>query len=394
MINENQLKELYERSISTLENNQITWNNKIYQTAGLYQFHSIWTRDVAHCTLALMQLGYESIVRNNIELYLKYVKNGIGPKGFDTMNIEKRVIIQSIRNLFNLKKKNIKFNTSSKLKTIYKDSRRSVAIDSNLLVILSIFDCDYSIINKNYDVIISMIKYYDKFIVDGLIYQNNYSDWQDSQKRKGASFLTNLMYWEVIKRFIMYDFDIYSIEYLNNLENLIKYKFYDNENGLFKTMEKLNNISLDGNLLAIRWKFVKDNEALKLWYNLKKHPLWNNKLGPGYTTYPNYPSSYTTYQVKIANLKNYHNSLYWSWLMALSAEISYIMNDMKEGDKIACRLWKIIRRDIYVGEIYNNNDEYSLYHTILYRSECPFSWGAAYIINMIEVRKTKKILNK
>jgi hypothetical protein len=412
----NEIVELQAFARKGLEENVVTWKNREYLTAGQHQFKSIWVRDFGHCAIALASIGRQDIIFNHLELYLGYVRNGFGPKGFDTRSIEGRVIETSVRQLLGFKKKSLLFNKDAPLRPVYQDSRGACAVDSNLMMLLAIFSCnekdkDSLLSGDNLTKVKSMFFYYNSLKNDDeIIAQTAHSDWQDSQKRVGPIFLTNLLYYRVAELFIESNIPLLSPDALNLLYDNINTYFYDATLQLFRTGVNSEQFSIDGNLLAIRFGFVKGKNAVDLYHSLKQHDLWlgtptSNSFSrtdcfccfnqiepsemtgfPGFATWPDYPKSSAAFQVRLAGLQSYHDSLYWSWLMALSGEIAYRCGDMIEGDRIVKNLLILARRDNGFAEVYAHRKAFPMFRTLLYTSEVPFSWGAAYVLNMIDVR--------
>lgn len=402
-----------------INDNLIAWHGKKYLAAGGHQYRAIWVRDAAYSVTGLQTLGKTDITKNHIDLYLDYVnEDGMGPKGFDTMALDQRVVWTAVRQVLGLKRKPFPFNENRKLIPVYKDSRRSSAIDSNLLILLSVFHCsqqdqdEYFQSGEIVKLFTRMIKYYDQFKnVQGLISQSSHTDWQDSQKRIGPAFLTNLLYCEVLKRFANRGI-VGFVPSLPQLVDLVRDSFMCKKSGVFKSMlDDEQCVSLDGNLLALRWDFMSSvDETSKLWASLKSHPLWKgtacdnpfartdclclpNKLPksmdtglPGFATYPDYPRHGAAWQVRFAGVQSYHDSLYWSWLMALSGEIAYRMGDIELGDRIAINLERLAVRDGTITEVYSHRPDFPMFKTVLFTSESPFSWGAAFALDMLASR--------
>lgn len=112
--------------------------------------------------------------------------------------------------------------------------------------------------------------------------------------------------------------------------------------------------------------------------NLKKSKLWmHSKLRvPGFATYPQYEDIHI--QVQFGGLKNYHNDLYWYWLMAYAGITSIEMGDKEEGKRIWNILKLMAKRDGTVGEIYKPETGFPLFETATYMSEKPFTLAACY----------------
>lgn len=82
-------------------------------------------------------------------------------------------------------------------------------------------------------------------------------------------------------------------------------------------------------------------------------------------------------------LSHYHDQMYWSWLIALSAKIAWKMNDYGEASRIIDQLVGLAERDQSIVEIYSPTPDLVPFSSWLYDAERPFSWGAAFVIDLI-----------
>jgi hypothetical protein len=362
-------------------------------------------------------MGQSHVVKNHVDLYLEYIDkdNLYGPKGLDTMPLESRVFWAFFRVVCKCSRKPLPFFHNMPLLGLFKDSRDSVAIDSNLLIILSMFECSkhdqYAWFNDSRNKILLMMRYYENLKDDrGFVTQGAYSDWQDSQKRTGVTFLTNLMYYEVCKRLTTRGIDILTSKQLRDVQLRLCEVFRIGKDGLFRSTESGEQVSLEGNLFAIKWNFLETHQTTGLWRALVKHELWRGIADtetfsrtdclccvncllpprdtgfPGFVTYPNYRAGEAAMQVRYGGLQSYHDTMYWSWLMAFSGEVAYRMGDIGEGDRIASNLWRLSERDGTICEIYAHEPEFPPFKSIAVVAEQPFSWGSSFVLSMLEAR--------
>ncbi|MGZ3692180.1 MAG: hypothetical protein ACXVAX_11800, partial [Pseudobdellovibrio sp.] len=137
---------------------------------------------------------------------------------------------------------------------------------------------------------------------------------------------------------------------------------------------------LEGNLWAIEFNLIANKDIL--YKNLLNHPLYTAYKIPGFATFPSYTLDDTYIQVKVVGLQEYHGKIYWSWLMAYSAKIAYMMKDMKTFNAVYAALNKVVLRDHSVVEIYNNDAELTMFSSPLYTAESPFSWGSGFVVDL------------
>lgn len=212
--------------------------------------------------------------------------------------------------------------------------------------------------------------------IAGLIKQHEHADWQDSARRSGFTFFTNLLYYHMAREYKFLN----DIE-LTQLRNKIVEVFYDKKMGVFLSMAGRNNVSLEGNLWAIEHNLIAHPEIL--YRNLTNHPLYTKYKLPGFATYPSYTGADTYIQVKVVGLQEYHGNLYWSWLIAYAAKIAHRMNDIPTYNRIHANLNEVLQRDQVVYEVYSNNADLTPFKSLFYKSESPFSWGSAFILDMV-----------
>lgn len=367
----------------SLEKNIIRLPQGDFLAAGGNQFGSLWTRDFCFSVPALLTLKKYSLVKNHLSYLINNRRrDGLIPIYADSINPMRRVILGSVNQTLGT---NVQYKITKNIKPYFKASGKFPTIDANLLVLKASFeyyqasnDQDWWI--ENLKAFEEIYHYYDVFFVDGLINQGAYADWQDSSSRKGKTFFTNLLYLDVTK-----SFQFQNLAEINLLTHRIHENFYDKVSGLYFSVKNLPQISLDGILWAIDKKLMPNTDLL--YERLKQHIIWNQFKTPGYATYPSYPQDSLALQIKFVGLHEYHGNLIWSWLMAYSSTVAYKQGDFEEATRISKKLEEIILRDQVVGEIYFPNNNFQNFRTDFYRSEAPFSWGAAFVIEMLKLQQ-------
>jgi hypothetical protein len=276
------------------------------------------------------------------------------------------------------------------LKPEYRDEHGTEAIDSNLLVLLASLDYvkatnDRAWWKAHEEALRSVYRFYDSKRRDGFIVQNAFADWQDSVRREGRAFYTNLLYSVVSDRLATEAGWSIPASERESARRALVAAFRDAESGLFRSLAEHPQISVDGNLLAIDLGFfpASSHEARELYRNLKRHPLWRGPAGiPGQVTLPAYPASWKSLAVRVAGLRNYHEDLHWSWLMGLAGKVAQTMQDREEAERITAALETAARRDGAIGEIFRPEPGLPLWTSRFFQAEIPFSWGAAFSIDL------------
>jgi hypothetical protein len=274
---------------------------------------------------------------------------------------------------------------SGSLKPQYHDEHGSKAIDSNLLFMLAA-KCFQKFNPKwfsdNEVEISGLIDYYDSMLdSDGLIVQPAFSDWQDSAKRLGKTAYTNFLYCCVL--------DKYQDQRFKNAFKNFMTVFYDSDSGMFRSLQNQKYFSLDVQLFAMMSDFVFENtDAIvpqNIFDSVKRSQLWS-----GIATVPNYPSSDLSLAVRLAGNQNYHGSMIWTWLVALQAQAAHRTKNFADRDE---RLQFLTTQSQNTGVITEIIDSETLlpFRSLLYRSEQPFSWGAAMTVWVLGAIENKNI---
>jgi glycogen debranching enzyme len=364
----------------SLEANIVSLPQGEFLAAGANQFGSLWTRDFCYSVPALLTLKRFALVKNQLTYLIDHRRSdGLVPIYADSIDPMKRVILGSVNRVLGTK---VNYKITKDIKPFYAANGKYPTIDANILVLKASYEYsqaskDNIWWNKNKTNFQDIYNYYTSFLKDGLIVQGDFSDWQDSAKRSGKTFLTNLQFLEISK-----SYHFLTDDQLDKLSQKIHDTFYDSKSGLYFSVLGYPYISLDGILWAIEKKLMPNTDLL--YKKLKQHPLWNNVQSPGFATFPSYQRDWLMPHVVLSELSEYHGNLSWSWLMAYSSLVAFKQGDYSEASKIYDIVEKIILRDQSVGEIYFSKDNYEPFKSRIYKSETPFSWGAAFVIKMQE----------
>ena len=378
-----QARELQHVAQTSLEKNIVRLERGPYLSAGGHQFVSFWTRDFAWSSRGLMISGNGDVVKNQVETLVRLMNDEhLVPKVMDSMNPSKRVLLSGLKKAAHIPDVGLKMTDD--ILPHFLDENGSIAIDSNLLVIKAAleyvdFTGDIKWWRSFEDDFFNILHFYDKKFNNGLIYQEAFSDWQDSVKRVGATSYTNILYYVTAKRMQKLSPERIDDNLLRMMKEEIISQFYDPESGIFRSIAGMDYFGLDSNLLALDYRFL-ENQSDDLYHALR-HTKFFEGL-PGWNTFPNYPKNWKSLATTMAHLP-YHDEVYWSWLMGYSGKIAQKYGDDLQARQILEALEQMMKRDGVVGEIYTHDDSHSLWECWCIRSETPFSWGASFILDML-----------
>lgn len=380
------VSDLYKNASASLRANIISLPSGRYLAAGQNQFLTLWTRDFCHAVRGLLALGEDQVAKDHLSLLLKSLRpeDGLVPRVVDNQIVQWRVAWQTGRKLLPFLPK---LSFKEPLKPQYADEHGSHAVDSNLLVILACLQvrthAGGEIWWSQYE---SELKrawhWYDDKFRDGLIWQTPFADWQDSAKREGQAFLTNLFYLMAGERLRALGWNIsYDAA---TFKQKLKDTFLTPD-GVYSSLVGSPVVSVDGNLFALEAdEFLDASEKKKLWQALQNHPLVKNYDGViGVCSTPEWPVSEIAWHVKFARLHRYHGELSWSWLMGLGLRVTQLMGDQAAHDRQLAKIREILERDGEVVEIYDPKASWTPWGSWLLQAERPFSWGAGYIVEAL-----------
>lgn len=378
------------QSLHALAHEQISRNivqleEGYFLQAGSHQFASFWTRDFCWSVPGLLSIWQDIVVRDHLSTLLNNIhpQNHIIPRLLDTGSGQRRVVAHTVGRLIGLHY----FYSHQSNKSItpeYFWEHGTSTIDANILTLMAsaqyvAHSHDYAWLEKHREALAHSYEYYrDKIDSRGLIRQSGYSDWQDSLDRSGYTTYTNLLHLLFLTQYISI---LGLVPWVNSevLKAHILSVFGDKETGLLYAREGDTFHDLDSQLIALSiWGLIQ-------WYNLLQSPLWNQSMPPGGVSVWNHePVSWTC---RLVGLSSYHKDLRWSWIMGAAAKACILHNQKEKAEEILLTLEQMAQRDATIGEIYDS--EGRLFQNLLYRSERPFSWWCALILEAIESYRQK-----
>ena len=374
---------LQELASQSLQANIIEHISGPYLAAGSHHFKSLWTRDFCFAVPGLLAIGREDVAKNHLAALLNslHPQDHLVPRILDSMPSALRVAGNCALNILN---DDWSLPIKGKLKPEYVGEHGTPSFDSNLLTILSSLDYiehsgDEAFWNEYQDQMAKAFSFYEDHTCSFLIGQPEYSDWQDSLKRKGATSYLNLLYLAVAKRLQAKGMNI-GID-ISSLEAEIK-KEYFTDKKLFSNFPGVDDYSLESQIFVFDFQLFDQELRDELYASLKSSELWTKSNTPGQCCTVNSSKDQQSWTTKLVGLGHYHGVMHWSWLMGYAAKAAHRQGDKEEYNRILSGLEKLVERDGAVYEIYDS-ECLMPWKAALYRSERPFSWGAGKILESI-----------
>lgn len=369
--------------------NVVELEGRCYLSAGANQFRSLWTRDFAHAAGGLIAIGRADVVRDHLDLLIRHLHpdSQLLPRGLDSMNPKLRVAYASFARapLPRLRPRSPALPIGLPLKAEYRDQHGQFAIDGNALAVLAALSYaratgDEAWLERSLPALGQVLAGYTQHLRAGLVWQPPYSDWQDSVSRIGHACYTNLLV-HLAARDLAEHAPVPGL-LLDPLRERLEGTFRA-EGGLYRSLAKREQVSLDANLLALDHGLLGEADARELYERLRACPLWRRQEIPGFNTTPDYPASWRNPGVLLAGLGHYHDRIPWTWLSGLSAKVALGRGEPSEARRILEVLSARAERDGHVVEIFAAQPPHDPFRSLLYRSEAPFSWGAARILEAL-----------
>lgn len=384
--------ELFRVASEGLLGNVVELDSGPYLRAGRGQFSGLWTRDFCFAAQGLLELGRGDVVAHHSSVLLarQRAHDGLVPRLMDSVSPAYMRVAWHCGGRF-LPARFRALPLRDALIAEYRSEHGVEAVDSNLLVLAAALAYvertgDRAWWERHEARLVRAYRYYERLLAGDLIVQPPFSDWQDSARREGKTFYTNLLYYLVTAR--LESSAIFGIDRRRaaHIRTRLHATFFDAGSGLYFAVEHQPHLSLDGILLALDGELLNASEAATLYAALKRHPLWTRHELPGWCTAPDYPNPWISRQTKLVGLRHYHDRLRWSWLTAFAAKVAAKMGDVTEARRILGHLRAWATRDGAVYEVYSAESPYLPWKSRLYTSERHFSWGAGLIIEAVSAR--------
>ncbi len=375
------LAQLHRRAEDSLLANVVPLGERFGVTAGVNQFRSLWTRDFCFAARGLLRVGRADVVADHLQLLLDHRRaDGLLPRTLDSSDAKLRVAWASARRY-------LPFLPAPALTAAlvpeYLDQHAQETVDGAALSVLAadaLRSERPTWWSERLGAFDEALDHTRRRARSGLVVQPPFSDWQDSVKRQGVTFYTNLLVWAAEVALAGEEG-----QELRALRGRIEDAFRRPGDVLYRSLAGREFVSLDGNLLAIELGFLppEGERAQEVWAALVRSPFWTRDGVPGFNTFPSYPVSWRNPGVILAGLGHYHDRIRWSWLTALAAKVAVRMNDLARAREALEHLASCAERDGAIAEIYTARPPHLPWSSLTYRSEAPFAWGSGITLDAL-----------
>ena len=352
--------------------------------AGPHQLSSVWTRDFCFCAPGLLAAGEETTVRHTLdEIISRQRKDGLFPRLLDSYHPSMRFFRAVFGSWIPLR---------APLVANFRNEHGAPAIDVNALVVSAAVR--YALAAENFawaGLVLPRLEkalaYYDKRLNDGLIPQSAYADWKDTVARRGPVFFTQLLRWkahsdmaELYRRMGRASTaDAWSSSAKDQARRAQR-RFWSQDGGYFREKPQTPRLSSEANLAAIAWDFSDETQGGKILRAMDRRGLltpWGPCAGE------RYPRRSKAFLARAAGIAGYHDDYVWLWNSALLLRALKRLNRAALLNDLSGALCAILERDGVVSEVYRPENGQEV-RTWLFRSERPFSWSAAMLLEAFE----------
>jgi len=351
--------------------------------AGYRNFRECWARDFGFASYGLIAVEQFEVVRDTLESFFWHqTKEGQFPVKLHSMN----VVTRFLHSLLGREQ-----STERLLKPKYKSGHGAPSLDGHALLIIATLHYvnaakDSDFLQKHWGQLtlaVDWLQNYRESANVTLLQQEAYADWADSVARRGAVHYTNVVYWKALNDMAhtaaSLDLNKEAMHYFAEAESTLRAlneRFWRPELGYFVTNDRLDNLSSDGNLLAIAWGLATPEQGESILKVMEDADM--SEPVPTRVVHPSYPLNLISIENRLGGLANYHTDASWLWLGAWHLIALTRSGHMDQAEQVLERIVNTIVKDRQVNEVHGPNGE--PLSSIWYKSEAPLTWNAGLIL--------------
>jgi glycogen debranching enzyme len=354
--------------------------------AGYRNFRESWARDFGFASFGLAAVEQHEVVRDTLEAFFWHQRpDGQLPVKLHSMNFMTRFF----HSLFEREQP-----TQKILKPKYKSAHGAPSLDGQALLVIAAlhygmdaedtaFLCEYW---QQIERAVKWLSIHRKG--EGLLQQEAYADWADSVARTGCVLYTNVVYWKALMEISVaaasLDYKSEATQFAVEADDVLREiheRLWRPDLGYFATSDRLDNLSSDGNLLAIAWGLAKPDQAQSILDVMEEARM--AEPVPTRVVVPSYPRRLIAVENRLGGLPNYHTDSSWLWLGAWHLIALTRVGRMEEAGRVMERIVDVVVRDRQVYEVHGPDGQ--PLSSVWYKSEAPLTWNAGMILHAARV---------
>jgi glycogen debranching enzyme len=359
--------------------------------AGYRNFRESWARDFAFATYGLLALEQFDTVKDTLEAFFWHqADDGQFPVKLHSID----VVTRFFHSLFEREQP-----VEKMLKPKFISGHGTASLDGQALLVIAAKNyareaADTEFLQNRWTqlkIAIQWLQLHRKEPGDALLYQFAYSDWADSVARRGRVLYTNVVYWKALTAMAeaaaSLEIDQQAQYYTDEAERVsraIQSQFWQPELGYFVTSARLDQLSSDGNLLAIAWGLASPEQAESILKVMADAHM--AEPVPTQVAFPPYPRSLIAFENLLAGMANYHTEAAWLWIGAWHVIALLKANHMAEAQQLINRITEVIVMEGQVNEAHGLNGK--PLSSTWYKSESPLTWNAGMVLYAYKVFET------
>lgn len=370
--------------------------------AGYRNFRESWARDFGFATYGLLALEQFSTVKDTLEAYLWHqADDGKFPVKLHSMDVATRFFHSLLER---------EQPIQQMLKPKYITGHGTSSLDGQALLVIAAQNYareakDIEFLQRHWSqfkLAIQWLQLHRKEPADPLLYQFAYSDWADSVARRGRIHYTNVVYWKALTCMaeaaaslnINQQAEFYTAE-AERVSSAIQTHFWREDLGYYVTSARLNQLSSDGNLLAIAWNLATPEQAESILKVMAAARM--AEPVPTQVAFPPYPRTLIAIENRLGGIANYHTDAAWLWIGAWHVIALTKVDHMEEAQKLINRITELIIKERQLNEAHGLDGK--PLSSIWYKSESPLTWNAGMVLYAYKIfeshqRAEKNILSQ
>ena len=356
--------------------------HKMILHAGYRNFRESWARDFGFAAYGLLALEENRVVKDTLEAFFRFqTREGQLPVKLQSMNVLSRFMHSLLKREQPLE---------GRLTPKYITGHRTASLDGQALLVIAA--CNYintvrdeDFAHQYWEPLQRSIQWLKTHTRPGneRLHQHAYADWADSVSRQGAVLYTNVVYWKALKSMASLaanlDHQSESASYQNTARQLrqgINESLWRADFGYFITNDQMTNLSSAGNLLAVAWGLVNDDQAIAILKAIQAARM--AQPVPTQVTYPAYLKTDIALENRLAGIGNYHTNGAWLWIGAWHVIALARKDYLEEAEMLLSRITEVIVQDGQVHEVYGPDG--APLSSFWYTSEAPLTWSAGMVV--------------